>query len=237
MVGMQKKKQHSVISLLLPLAFVFVLAGIILNYMLLSSVHVPVLSVTGRVVDTSSTVTLTQSGVAGILVNSTLSFGSGYYNASCTTGSSILESNKSYGAGLSAPAVSPGCWINTTGTLDATVYHSLVNNGSVVVNVSAYSNQQDAETFYCGSSGCPITSNAQVDLYSINAEANSCSATLTNGFETILFAGSNTTLGICDALDFSESSDTVHVYVRLTIPKDATSGSKSMVISYQALGL
>ena len=172
---MNKNQTDSTIVLLLILAIVFSIGGVVLNYVLLSWVDVPVLSVTGRVTDSSSTVTLTQSGTAGIIMtDSNIDLGQGYYNASCTTGVSILDSNKTYGgAGTNDQRANPSCWINTSNSLGALNGFILGNNGSVKVNVSAYGNQQDAEQLFCGvpsPNGCPLTSSAAVALFSENDE-------------------------------------------------------------------
>ena len=238
---MKQNKTDSTIVLLLTLAIVFSIGGVVLNYVLLSSVNVPVLSVTGRVTDSSSTVTLTQSGSAGIVMeDNSIDLGQGYYNASCTTGVSILDSNKTYGgSGTNDQRASPACWINTTNSLGALNGFRLGNNGSVKVNVSAYGNQQDGETLFCGKAspgGCPFTSNAGVALFSENGEASSCPAgSLTSGFESILTQNTNTTVGICDSLDYQDDADLLDIWAKVNIPKDATAGGKTFTITFQAL--
>ena len=237
--GIQKKRKNtlSLVTLLLILISTGVVA---LNILILSSSQIPVLSYIGFVTDTTSTVTVTQSGTAGIiLTDSAIAFGSGYYNATCTTGYSTLDSNLTYGNGTLPSilgAAAPYCWVNTTATLvSARDSHTLQNNGSVKVNVSASSNQLDAETFFCGASRCPLTAIAEVSLLSNQSEVSSCSTTLTGGYEDILTQNTNATVGLCDALDFQDTSDTILVFVNMTVPRDATASAKTLTITYEAL--
>ncbi len=241
---MQTHKTPSIILFLLVVTILFSLGGIVLNYSLLSSLHSPPVYFTGRVTDSSSTVTLTQSGTAGItLTDSAIAFGSGYYNSSCILGISTLESNHTFGGlGPDDPRAAPACWINTSATLPATDFHIIQNNGSVKVNISAYSNQQDAETLFCGAAGptgCPLSVLSAVHLMSTNDEGSSCGAGLTSGFLSglLLTQSSNFTVGLCNSLDFQDSSDTIDVYVKVLVPRDATSGTKTLTIMYQALAI
>jgi len=48
---MKRVKKDSVLLFLLGFAVIFSIAGVVLNYMLLSSVDVPVTSISGRVTD------------------------------------------------------------------------------------------------------------------------------------------------------------------------------------------
>ncbi len=243
---MQKSQTDSTIVLLLTLAIVFSIGGVVLNYVLLSSVDVPVLSVTGRVTDSSSTVTLTQSGTAGItLTDAAIAFGSGYYNASCTSGKADLQSNRSYVSNSDAGA-SPTCWINTTAFLPVADFHTIQNNGSVKVNVTAYPDKLDAEQFFCSGpqpNGCPLTNNAAVNTMSVNNEANSCqNSDLDGGFSdpnNLLTSNvqGNSTINICRNLDFADASDSIDVYYDFTVPKDATAGAKTLTVTYQALAI
>ena len=241
---MKEDKVDSTLVLLLSLAIVFSVGGVVLNYVLLSSVEVPVVSIAGRVTDSTSTVTLTQSGAAGIVMDdSAIAYGSGYYNSSCTSGFSQLDSNKTHGAvgGANDNRIDPMCWINTTQLLTSGAdKHTIQNNGSVKVNVSAYGDQLDGETLFCGAAsaaGCPFTANARVRLLSQNNEASSCTATLTSGFENFIADDGNTTTGLCDALDFQDNADTIDVYTKFTVPKDATASAKTLTITYQALAI
>ncbi len=234
---MQNDKVDSTLVLLLSLAIVFSVGGVVLNYALLSSVDVPVVSISGRVTDSTSTVTLIQAGSAGItLTDAAIAFGSGYYNASCTTGMSVLESNRTYTT-TSDDGASPTCWRNTT-TAPSADFHTIQNNGSVKVNVSASTATGSGEALFCGAAnGCPFTSVAAVALLSENGESNSCdaAASLTSGYESLLTSSSTVIVGICDKLDFQDSSDEIQIFAKVTVPKDATAGAKSLTIVYEAL--
>lgn len=228
------------IIVLLVLLVIFTIGGIVMNYILLSSV--PTLEVTGRVTDSVSSVTLTQAGAAGLtLTDSAVAYGSGYFNATCTGawGYSTLDSNLTYGNGTGSVygAISPYCWVNTTAILTARDAHVIQNNGSVKVNLSATSSNAnpEAETLFCGGSGCPFTSVAAVKMLSYNNEVGSCATGLTSGYENLLTASANATVGLCDALDFMDSNDTIEVYFNLTVPRDAIATAKTLTVVYEGL--
>ena len=238
---MRKKHSFGFVFLLMTV-FLFALGGVFLNYTLFDGFSIPGLSFTGKVTGTG-TATVTQSGAAGItIVDSSVAFGSGYYNATCTTNYATLDSNLTYGdggAGSVYGSATPYCWVNTTAILGGTGRdaHSLQNNGSVIVNVSAIANLH-GEDWLCGGN-CPFTSSAGMQLLSYDNEAASCAdiSNLTSGYATATSANSNVTVGICDRLGYVDSNDTLNVYVNATIPKDATSGAKTLTITYEALAL
>src|SRR3989344_117005 len=69
---------------------------------------------------------VTIAGTVSLTVNDGISdFGSGYYNASCTTGYARLWTD-------SAATTSSLCWINTTGQIGSFQGHILINDGTAV---------------------------------------------------------------------------------------------------------
>ncbi|MBI5797761.1 hypothetical protein HZA98_02560 [Candidatus Woesearchaeota archaeon] len=189
----------------------------------------------------TGTVTLTQAGSAGITISdSAIAFGSGYYqgNGTCSAGNtfSTLDSNLTYGNSGSNPLPfgSVYCWVNTTAVSNSDS-HLLVNSGSTIVNVSAYSDQKDANTLFCGSSSCALsTTVARVQLLSYSSESLSCGTGVTAGYENLLTSSTNATVGICDTLDFADATDSVVVYANFSVPKDAAAGAKTLTITYTA---
>ena len=216
---MAKNEVNHTLVVLLVLAIVFSVGGVLLNYALIKSVKIPVVTVTGKVTGTG-TATLTDSGSAAITISdATVAFGSGYYegNGTCQ-GSPVqdfatLDSNISYGNGNTVGQPNPDssvyCWHNTTTFMSARDPFSVVNGGSTLLNVSAIADQ-NGEDWLCGGSvqgspgNCPFTNSAAAQLLSKTpgGESLSCAgpANLTTGYETAVSPTANVTIGICDSL-------------------------------------
>ncbi|MBI5797764.1 hypothetical protein HZA98_02575 [Candidatus Woesearchaeota archaeon] len=184
-------------------------------------------SLTGHATGTG-TVTLTQAGSAGMsLDDAIVSFGSGYYNSSCSLTYADVNSN-----------MSRTCWINTTSYFSSEDVHLISNSGSTLLNLTlSLVNLTDAESFFCGSSqGCLYSNTSGILVQSLNSESSSCSG-LTSNFELLANETLNQSLGVCDAFDFVDASDTVKVYIDFHVPKDASSGNKTLFLNYQAVSL
>ncbi|MDP3728165.1 MAG: hypothetical protein Q8R18_01790 [bacterium] len=238
-----RRKKNSSLFILLSLVLVFSLGVLFLDYMLLGNLALPSFDYTGKVTGVGTS-TVTQAGAAGITVTDVgIAFGSGYYNATCTGNTfATLDSNLTYGDGSGTSVygqAAPYCWVNTTAILGGTGRdnHTLQNNGSVMVNVSAIADKH-AEDWLCGGN-CPFTDFAKVALLSYNGESGSCAAAsnLTVGYENSTTNSLNITVGICDRLDYVDTSDSIIIFVNVSIPKDATAGAKTLTITYEALGL
>ncbi len=169
-------------------------------------------------------------GVAGIKFDdANISFGGGFYNASCTTGFAVINSN-----------TSRSCWINTSEYPTTIDQHRITNSGDIALNVTVRAeNLNDAEQLFCGfSQGCSGSASAQIRVKSLNNEANSCgAANLTTDFETLLTHNTNSTVGICNSLDFTDTSDSIDVQVELQVPHDTTFGTKTLTLVYEAIAL
>jgi len=172
------------------------------------------------------TVTLTQAGSAGITVDiALLQFGSGYYNASCTQGYSILDSL----------GVNSSCWTNTTAFLGNGTYHVIENTGSTVMNITADTDQTNAENLFCGSPGCAGSTDAEVAIETESNETGACNGGLTTPYAVILSDTIETLTSICSLLNFEDAGDAVMVYYKLIVPKQALVGAKTLTVTYEGI--
>ncbi len=179
----------------------------------------------GRVTE-SGTVSLTTVGTAGIsLSDDIISFGSGYYNGSCFLPYAQLNSN-----------LSRNCWVNVTTFPGSEDVHVLTNTGNVVVNVTAsLVNTTDAEMFFCNAAqGCNVSLDSEILIQSLNNEDGSCVG-LSTGFEALATNSSNVSVGICDSFDYSDSNDTIKLYLELHVPRDSRIGNKTLYLNYEAI--
>ncbi len=235
---MSKRGIDNKLYLMFIFSIVFFLGALIANYFFWFDSGL--LDLTGKVTG-SGTITLTQAGTAGVTLDTNaVAFGSGYFNASGSCGVlsySSLDSNNSALRNYNDLGAPPICWINTTSFLGGVNRSGfvLVNNGSVGVNVSAIADK-DGEDWLCAGN-CPLTNVAALSLLSNNTESSSCATGLTTGFESMVEASTNVTVGLCDNLDFADSSDSMVVYVNASIPKDTISGAKTLTIIFQALAV
>lgn len=154
----------------------------------------------------------------------TIAFGSGYFDASCTAGYSVLNSN-----------ISRSCWINTTTYPGSEDVHLITNNGTANANITASLQIQDAETFFCGSSGgCALTDTALIAIDVDNNEANSCVG-LAVGFNNLSTYNTNRTAPLCNALSSADASNQIKTRVMFQAPRDTTVGAKTLVIVYESI--
>jgi hypothetical protein len=235
---MKKKKiDHKTILVpLLVLAIVVSVGGIALNVALVKSVKVPVLAFTGKVTETG-TVNLTGAGLAGLSVSdAAIAVGSGYVNSTCGGDVAILQSDS--GEATVSPFAEPYCWINTTafyGT--ANDFHTIENNGTLTVNVSAIGSTH-AQDLFCGiGSTCLNSSLAEISLVSAQTnEPSSCDAGITPAAgEVIGNNANNFTVGLCDILHYGDNSDRIDIMVNMTVPVGMSSGAKTYTITYEAV--
>ncbi|MBS3162310.1 hypothetical protein J4467_00105 [Candidatus Woesearchaeota archaeon] len=231
---MKRRGVGKSLYILFIFSMLFFIGSLVSSYFLYFEVGL--LDITGLVTG-EGTVTLSNAGVAGLYFEgNNLSFGSGYFNG---TGDcsyklySTLDTNNSASRN-SDLGVDPNCWVNTTEFLNGNTSRSfsLVNNGSVAVNVSAIADQ-NGEDWLCGGN-CQLTAVAGLSLYSYNLESDSCTG-LTDGFENLITSDAIFTVGLCDSLDFVDISDSLNVYINASIPKDTTAGAKSLTITFQAI--
>ncbi len=140
----------------------------------------------------------------------------------------LIDENSSFGSGY--VSTSPQALINTEGTVENGTWPGnidpmvLENQGNVLANVSI-SAQNDAQTFI-GISGADFLAKAS------NNETNSCLSGILSSYTTI--PTNNNTVFLCEALNFSENSNTINIDYELIIPSNAPSGDNSNLITLLA---
>jgi hypothetical protein len=201
-----------------------------LTLFMLNDAGTQVVSVTGRVTDTG-TATTTLAGSAGIsMVDSAIAFGSGYYNASCTQGYADLD-------GLTG---TKSCWINTTTWPTLGDSHTIRNSGTTLMNVTMDSDKTSGEALFCASDGgCLSTNTAGVKYKSDWFESGSCNTGLVTSWTDVLtYNGEpSSTLDICDSLNYEDENDELKIDYEFLVPADATSGEKTLTITYTGTAL
>jgi len=182
--------------------------------------------VTGQITSNTANINLTFAGSSGFsFTDNNILFGSGYYNGTCTSNYSILNSNGS-----------KVCWVNTS--IFSEDYQEFINNGTSTLNISAtIANLTDAEEFFCETSmGCNYTNNAEILLLSADGEVNSCGSA-TGVPQWVLTNSTNRSITLCNAFGYADNSDTLRVYAELHIPTDAKVGNRTFSIIYEAVAL
>jgi hypothetical protein len=177
----------------------------------------------------TATTTLAGSAGVGLAVNS-IDFGSGYYNASCTQGYAELDSWHH----------DSQCWINTTAFPTTAQAHKIRNTGGGIINVTGDSDKTDAEAFFCGSTGgCLATNIARVKYHSMDelGETGACNAGNLSGWNNVLTYDTepSSTFAVCSSLNFQDDKDEEAVVYMFHVPADATSGEKTITITYTAV--
>jgi hypothetical protein len=191
---------------------------------------------TGAAVGTTN---VTIAGTAGITLNrASVNYSSGYYNDSCT------QDYASIGVGQSG-AETTDCWVNTSPKLATgqNVGHVLNNTGTTVINLTMDTDQTSAESYFCGSQGCPFTNVAKVEVRASLAapfgEAGSCaSGYFPPGQFTVLSSSAeNSSIVLCHYLDYEDTNDQISTTYNFTIPKDADQGAKVLTTTYTATAI
>jgi hypothetical protein len=215
---------------------IILLAGILtLIVVLLTGIFYPVVSyssITGLV---AGEVNITVKGTAGFTLNSaSINFSNGYYNESCTLDYAYLGVDASR-------RESTKCWVNLS-TYSGSLYHVVNNSGTTILNITFDLSVNDAETFYCGASGCPLTNNSKIQaLVSDDLRENGSCASVSyieNSYVTLLSAtAKNTSHVLCNYLDYENTNDEIDIMFNFSIPKDVSSGQKSFQITYIATAI
>jgi len=219
---------NKTIVALVAIALVIMAVGTMVSISRLSSMGNQYTLLTGAVTDTGSTSLTVQGGVSVSVPDSAIVFPTGYYNASSTTNFSVLYATGTGGATAD--------WINTSGQLAVfNDFHTIVNNGTTIINITADTNQTDARSFLCGTGNCLITSgvNASVLVVSTDSEVGSCASGTAMG-AVLLSPTAETVTTLCNYLNYDDGSDSLTVYYGLHVPKDVDQGVKSMTITYTA---
>ena len=194
-------------------------------------------ALSGAAISGAGTTSVQVNAVASInLFNTSLNFGTGYYNSSCTSDYSEVFSN----------GTAHRCWVNATGgsafyntsgstSLSSNQIVVIENNGTAVLNVSLDTNYSNAEEFLCAGASCASTTTAAVSFYGQQNDSSSCDTVggtfYTNPF-TILDYTSETKKDLCTKLNWQDSQDSINVSWAFIIPNDAGSGTKQIEITY-----
>jgi len=223
-----KEVSNKVLVGLLVVAIVVSLVGTLVSLDKLGKVSMPLQTITGAVTDTG-TATITIAGVAAIkVVDNAIDFGSGYVNASCTA--AFLSSD---GETLDTT----NCWLNSTGDVPAAVddHHTVENNGTVPINISAALSDANASDFLCGTGGCPSTTTAQIEIKTEDGgsgDSGACDSGLVSTYTVLADDNSRTSVSLCDRLGQQDSADLLEVNMNLTIPHDVDYGAKTTTVTY-----
>ena len=186
--------------------------------------------------------------VIGIMLDdSGISFGAGYFttgavNTTCSSrGYSVVDSND---AGNADPREAPhtfagntsSCWTNQSAFMSIADFHRLQNNGTVSLNVTARGNL-NARDFVCGIGAACNTSLANLQLLSRDksGETGACTGTTSTYKNLSSGASVNQTIGICNSLSSTDATDELDVLVNMSIPHNALTGNKSLIIVYEAI--
>jgi len=172
----------------------------------------------------NATTDVTILSTVGVSVTDTaIDFGSGYYDPTCSTGYATLYSNET----------NQVCWLNSTGVIheNITDYHTIVNNGTVNINLSMSSNVSHAEEFLCDGGSCALFA-ASVQVYAFESEEFSCDGALTDSNTTLLNDAESFELDLCTSMGYQDDGDEINVSFELHVPSDAGAGSKSMTVTY-----
>ena len=115
--------------------------------------------------------------------------------------------------------------------------HLISNNGTAAANITATVQVIDAEALFCGSSGgCSSTTNALVSIGAADNEVGSCTGLPTSGtYNNVTTYNTNGTAALCNSLAFLDANDQIKTWVAFQVPRDATTGAKSLVIVYEAI--
>jgi hypothetical protein len=237
------KDGRKIVVLLLVVVIMTIFITAILNLSLMGFFNVLFLQITGlNTGNQTGVVNFTQSGAAGIvLIDDAIDFGSGYYNTTCGTDYSILNSLLPFPTGENGPYAAPRCWINTTNFLrnpanKTADYHLLQNNGSSVVNITVLGNK-NAKDFICGIGGTCTENKVNVTILVEENETASCSAGLQSSFALFSNDTANLTIGLCNRLSYANEKDELKVFYVVTLPSDISPGVKELLVTYQATAI
>ncbi len=239
---------NKTIVALLAIALVVTVVGTVVSVGKLNSLGGGSYSVlTGAVTESTGTTSITISGTAAIVLNVTaINLYSGYYNTSCTTTFSTIDTSITDNDSREV-----SCWINISGTDNQTYnnqWHQLANDGTTALNITAYVTDSSTEgatsefnstEILCGRNNCPSgNANALIRVKASNNESNSCNSALqssyTSPFNSLVSPTGQTNVTLCQSLNFDEDADELNVYYYLQIPSDVDQGAKGFTTTYYA---
>ena len=216
-------KLEGILVHLLVAAVLLAVGGVVFNLVLLH----PVTGATD-----SGVANFTQGGSAGItLVDANVSFGSGFFNSTCTQDYSVLDSETP----SVNPSRAPNCWVNLSGYPLTPDYHRLRNTGtSPAKNLTALGDKS-ANDFYCGvgeTCGGDVDT-SRVEIKATNAEAGSCTNSLQSVYAPLSQNQTNASVTLCRNLLFKDTKDELNTFYNLTVPSGTTAGLKTLTVTYE----
>ena len=213
---------------LLLLAIVVSVVGTFVSVGRISSLRIPLLSVTGLVTGTGTSNVTIASTVGMTVVDNLVDFGNGYYDITCTSGQALLNGT----------LMNSTCWVNTTATASNNwnPNHVIENTGTANFELNAStSNPSSAEAWLCPNGNCPASTSAAFFLYASNNESNSCAGTLFAPQllnDTATMNGNNTRL--CSSVNGQDNQDSINISSQVIVPKDVNPGGKVLTVTYTA---
>lgn len=208
---------------LIVAAVLVAVGGVVLNLVLLY----PVTGATD-----SGEANFTQGGAAGItLVDANVSFGTGYFNSTCTQDYSVLDSETP----SVDPNPAPNCWVNLSGYPLTPDYHRLRNTGTSPARNLTVLGDKSAGDFYCGVGVTCATdpTTSRVEVKATNAEAGSCTTSLQSTYTTLSQDTSNVSVTLCRNFLFKDTKDELNTYYNLTVPSGTPAGLKQLTVTYE----
>jgi len=164
--------------------------------------------------DYTTTTTVCSAGIT--VTDDSIDFGSGYVWANAT--SAILDSSNS--------GVTNGSWKGVEDRI------TIENTGTCVMKVTVAMDSADAEAFLCGTGDCPNTATAKVEVEIDMVVGVACTSGLQNTYTTLADANGKNTVTLCGEMSYGSGNDQMLMSMRLTIPYDARTGSKSETLTF-----
>ena len=238
---------NKTIVALLAIALVITVVGTVVSVGKLNSIGGRYSVLTGAATEGTGTTSITVQGTAALVINtSSITLYSGYYNTSCSTTFSTIDTGITDNNSRSV-----SCWVNTSGTDNQSLnykWHEIANSGTTAVNITAYvtassttgaTSSFNSTEILCGVQNCPsANANAIVRIKASNNESNSCSKSLQSGYSTyyasLLNTSGQTNVTLCQSLNFDDSSDELNTYFYVQLPSDADQGAKGFTVTYYA---
>ena len=222
-----KDVSNKILVGLLVVTIVASLAGTFVSLYKIGQISTPIGMLTGAAIG-SGEANLTVEGTVDLAItDGSAEFGSGYYNASCTSGYAEFVTT-------GGSNVVTTCWLNTDGEVPTITdqSHLLTNNGTAPVTLEIGTNAVNAEEFLCeASEGCS-SSDAQVQTKISQEEQNSCTEGFSASFYPFMTFEEVSNYTACELFGYADDADSLYVDFNITLPMDAPQGLKTLTVIY-----